>query len=81
MTYIVTWRQYFLSRYHDDLCSVREETRQRLRRILREKKRAQQRAFRELDWLNELDEEERNNVELEDAQEAPYSDSDEMASK
>ena len=60
---------------------MREETRQRLRRILREKRRAQQRTFRELDWLNELDEEERNNVELEDAQDAPYSDADEMASK
>jgi len=58
---------------------MREETRQRLRRILREKKRAQQRAFRELDWLNELDEEE-GQIELED-QDVPYSDSDEMANK
>jgi hypothetical protein len=46
---------------------------------LREKKRAQQRAFRELDWLNELDEEE-GQIELED-QDVPYSDSDEMANK
>jgi len=54
---------------------MREEARQRLRRILREKKRAQQRAFRELDWLNELDEEEGQD------QDVPYSDSDEMANK
>ena len=60
---------------------MREETRQRLRRILREKKRAQQRAFRELDWLNELDEEERNNIEFEDTQGIAFSDSNEMTSK